>query len=130
MNVKLTAAILVIAAAPGWAQAQSAVTNEDAQQVIEEISSDKDKTAAYCDSMKLDVQIDHADQAGANTDELKQRMDELNQKLGPEYAALMAAYRDMDLDTKGGLETGATVQAVIQTLNNLCGPKFRRYERD
>ena len=130
MNLKLTAAILVIAAAPGWAQAQSAVTNEDAQQVIEEISSDKDKTAAYCDSMKLDEQIDHADQAGANTDELKRRMDELSQKLGPEYAALMAAYRDMDLGSKSGLETGATVQATIQALNNLCGPKFRRYERD
>jgi len=130
MNLKLSAAILVIAAAPGWAQAQSAVTNEDAQQVIEEISSDKDKTAAYCDSMKLDVQIDHADQAGANTDELKQRMDELNQKLGPEYAALMAAYRDMDLDTKSGLETGATVQATIQALNNLCGPEVRRSGRD
>ena len=130
MNVKLTAAILVIAAAPGWAQAQSAVTNEDSQQVIEIIRSDKDKTEAYCDAIKLNDQIDHADQAGANTDELKQRMDELNQKLGPEYAALMAAFRDMDLDTKSGLETGATVQAVIQTLNNLCGPKFRRYERD
>ena len=49
----------------------------------------------------------------ANTDELKRQMDELTQKLGPEYAALMAAYRDMDLDTKSGLETGATVQATI-----------------
>jgi hypothetical protein len=35
-------------------------------------------------------------------------MDELTQKLGPEYAALMAAYRDTDLHTQSGLETGAT----------------------
>ena len=130
MNLKLSAAILVIAAAPGWAQAQSAVTNEDAQQVIEIIRSDKDKTEAYCDEIKLNDQIDHADQAGVNTDEQKRQMDELTEKLGPEYAALMAAYRDMDLDTKSGLETGATVQAIIQTLNNLCGPESRRYERD
>jgi hypothetical protein len=130
MNLKLTAAILVIAAAPRWAQAQSAVTNEDAQQVIEEISSDKDKTEAYCDSVKLGNQIDRVDQTGANTDELKRQMDGLAEKLGPEYAALMAAYQDMDLDTKSGLETGATVQATIQALNNLCGPEFRRYERD
>jgi hypothetical protein len=130
MNLKLTAAILVIAAAPGWAQAQSAVTNEDAEQVIEIIGSDKDKTKAYCDSVKLGDQIDHADQAGADTDEQKRQMDELTEKLGPEYAALMAAFRDMDLNTKSGLETGATVQATVEALNKLCGPKFRRYERD
>jgi hypothetical protein len=59
----------------------------------------------------------------ANTDELTRQMDELTQKLGPEYAALMAAYRDMDLDTKSGLETGATVQATIQALNRLCAPR-------
>jgi hypothetical protein len=130
MNLRLVVAILVIAALPGWARAQSAVTNEDAQQVVGMISSDKDKTQAYCDILKLSDQIEHADQADADTDQLKRQMDELTQKLGPEYANLIAAYKDMDLTTRTGLETGATVQAVIVALGKLCGPEVRRSGRE
>ena len=130
MNLRLVVAILVIAALPGWARAQSAVTNEDAQQVIAIISSDKDKTQAYCDVLKLGDQIDHADQTNADTDKLKRQMDESTQKLGPEYATLMAAYKDMDLNTKAGLATGATVQAVIVALGKLCGPAVRGSGRE
>ena len=57
-------------------------------------------------------------------------MDESTQKLGPEYATLMAAYKDMDLNTKAGLATGATVQAVIVALGKLCGPAVRGSGRE
>ena len=64
MTLKLIVAIFLIAAAPRWAQAQSAVTNEDAQEVIGIISGDKDKSQAYCDSIKLGDQIEEDNQQG------------------------------------------------------------------
>jgi hypothetical protein len=130
MKLKLIVAILLIGAVPRWAQAQSAVTNEDAQEVIGIISGDKDKTQAYCDSVKLDDQIEKDNQQGKNTDELNRQMNELTEKLGPEYAALIAAYQDMDLSSREGLETGAIVQQTIDKLIALCGPAARRSGRD
>ena len=130
MKLRLIVAILLIAAAPRWTQAQSAVTNQDAQEVIGIISGDKDKTQAYCDSIKLDRQIDQDNQQGKITDKLNQQMNELTEKLGPEYAALMAAYRDMDLSTRQGLETGAIVQQTVDKLRTLCGPAARPSRRD
>jgi hypothetical protein len=53
---------------PGWARAQSAVTNEDAQQLVDTISGDQDKSQAYCDMMKLDDQIEDANRSGENTE--------------------------------------------------------------
>jgi hypothetical protein len=130
MKLKLIMAVLLIAAAPRWAQAQSAVTNEDAQEVIGMISGDKEKTQAYCDSLKLDDQIDKDNQQGKNTDELNRQMNELTEKLGPEYAALIAAYQDMDLSSREGLETGVIVQQTIDKLTALCGPAARRSGRE
>jgi hypothetical protein len=130
MKLKWIMAVLLIAAAPRWAQAQSAVTNEDAQEVIGIISGDKDKTQAYCDSLKLDDQIDKDNQQGKNTEELNRQMNELTEKLGPEYGALMAAYRDMDLSSREGLETGAVVQQTVDKLIALCGPAARRSGRE
>ena len=57
MDLKLIVASLVIATTSGWALAQSAVTNEDAQQLVDTISGDQDKTQTYCDIAKLRDQI-------------------------------------------------------------------------
>jgi hypothetical protein len=130
MKLKLIVAILLIAATPTWVQAQSAVTNEDAQEVIGIISGDKDKIQAYCDSIKLGDQIEQDNHPGKSTDELNQQMNELTEKLGPEYAALMAAYQDMDLTSREGLETGAVVQQTVDKLIALCGRAARRSGRE
>jgi len=130
MKLKLIAAIFLIAAAPRWAQAQSAVTNEDAQEVIGIISGDKDKSQAYCDSIKLGRQIDEDNQQGKSTDELNQQMNELTEKLGPEYAALMTEYLNMDLTSRKGQETGAIIQQTVDKLIALCGPTARRSRMD
>ena len=128
MDLKLIVASLVIATTSGWALAQSAVTNEDAQQLVDTISGDQDKTQTYCDIVKLGDQIEQADQRGASTDELNQQMGKLDEKLGPEWSALMTAYRDVDLNTRVGLETAATMQTIIDALNTLCDFPARRRE--
>jgi len=57
MNVKVVVAILLIAAVPVCAQAQSPsvpkVSKGDAEKVATIISGDKAKTQAYCEMQKL-----------------------------------------------------------------------------
>ena len=94
MSLKLLVAIVVIAAVPGWVQAQTAVTDEGAQhetlsgdkaqsqtrassgdkgqimndesvqQTFETISGDKTQTKSYCDIIKLYDQVNQATQKG------------------------------------------------------------------
>jgi ABC-type transporter MlaC component len=62
MNVKVAVAVLLIAAVPVYAQAQSPsapkVTKADAQKVVKIISGNNAKTQTYCDMAKLFNQIE------------------------------------------------------------------------
>jgi hypothetical protein len=64
MTVKVVVAILLIAAVPAYAQAQSPsvprVSKGDAQKVVTIISGDKAKTQTYCDMQKSALQIEEA----------------------------------------------------------------------
>ena len=56
INMKIFVAILLIAAVPAYAHAQSRstakVSKDDAQKVVTIISGDKAKTQTYCDIQK------------------------------------------------------------------------------
>jgi hypothetical protein len=124
MKLKLfvaIAAIAAIAALTVGAQAQpkpKKVTKADAQKVVALISADKAKTQIYCDMAKLGEQIDQADQKkdSKKVEELGTKMDEMTQKLGPEYAALMDGLQGMDPESKEGKDIGA----VLDGLDALC----------
>ena len=122
MNLKMIAAILVIAAVPVCAQAQkpsaAKVTNADAQKVLKIISGDKAKTQTYCDILNLGVQIEEADQSkdAKKADELIQKIDELTKKLGPEYLALVDGLQDVDMESEDGQQIGS----VLEALDRLC----------
>ena len=119
MNLKLTVAILVIAAVPLCAQAQkpsaAIVTHADARKVLEIIKGDRVKTETYCDMVKLGHEMAAADEK--KTDELNQKMGELQKKLGTEYAALMEGFQDIDL----GSEVGQEISSMFAALDGLCG---------
>jgi hypothetical protein len=119
MNLKLTVAILAIAAVPLCAQAQkpsaAIVTHADARKVLEIIKGDRAKTQTYCDMVKLGHEMAAADEKKA--DELNQKMGELQRKLGPEYAALMDGFQDLDL----GSEVGQEISSMFAELDGLCG---------
>jgi hypothetical protein len=119
MNLKLIAAILMIAAMPVFAQAQkpsaATVTHADARKLLEIIKGDKAKTQTYCDMVRLGHQMAAADEKKA--DELNQKMGELEKKLGPEYAALMVGFQDIDL----GSEVGQEISSMFTALDGMCG---------
>jgi len=138
MNLKRLFAILLSCAmsGAGAAYAQSAVTNEDAQIVIQAISSDKEKAQAYCDMVKLERHMDATGQSaqsqGQDPADKQKHMDELKQKVGPEFGAMMDEYKDINLSSEQGprWETDEIVQATLNTLNKLCGAEVNRPQRD
>ena len=123
MNLRLIVTLLVIAAAPECAQAQSPtpakVTKVDAQKVLRIISSNKAKTRIYCEMAKLGSQMVQANETGDSKefDALFQKMHQLGKKLGPEYAALVDELENIDTESEIGQEISSTLDA----LDNLCG---------
>ena len=122
MNPKFVIAILVIAAVPlGFFSLRThQVTKADAQEVLKIISGDKAKTQSYCDMTKLDEQIKQAKEKKDNktVNELSQKLDLLEEKLGPKYVALMDGLDDIDPKS----EVVQEIEAVLDDLyDNLCG---------
>ncbi|MGA9003561.1 MAG: hypothetical protein WB504_13925 [Pseudolabrys sp.] len=122
MNPKLIIAILVIAAVPlGFFSLRThQVTKADAQKVAKIISGDKAKTQPYCDMTKLDEQIKQAkeNKDSKTVNVLSQKLDLLEERLGPEYVALMDALEDIDPKS----EVAQEIESVLDDLyDNLCG---------
>ena len=121
MDVKLITAILVTAAMASAALAQGPSTEKlkaDAQEVVKIIGGDSAKVQAYCETIKLGDQMDQAEQNNDSdkAEGLSKKIDELNQKLGPEYLKLGQDLQDVDPNSQDGLELGRTLAA----LDKLC----------
>ena len=116
-------AILLIAAVPAYAQAQSRstpkVTKGDAQKVATIIRSDKAKTQTCCEINKVSDQMNQA--YGKNikktVDELSQKIDRLEKILGPEYVALMDGLQKLGPENKKRV---AEIMLQFAALDRLC----------
>jgi hypothetical protein len=122
MKLKFIVAVIAIAAMPICAQAQNKppkASKADVQKVVAMISADKAKTQTYCDMTKMGEQIEAADQAKdtKKVDALSKQMDEMGQKLGPEYVALMDGLQDIDPNSKDGKD----IAGMLDGLDKLCG---------
>ena len=104
MKLKLVAAISALAI-PALAHAQQSgpqtkvpkPTKENAQNVVQIITSDKVKTQAYCDLTKLEDQVKAIQQNDTKTIEtLTKQAEALIDKLGPEYCKLMDGLERVD----------------------------------
>ena len=120
MNVKVVVAILLIAAVPVCAQAQSTsvprVSKDGARKVVTIITSDKAKTK--CDILKLSQQIGQAYEKDDHkmVDELSHKIDKLEETLGPEYLALVDGLQDIDPES----EVGQEIRSIFGALDGLC----------
>ena len=96
-------------------------TKAAAEKLVQIVSTDKAKTKSYCDIVALGEELDAAAQKkdDKKLDELSQKADDLAQKVGPEYVALMNGLDDVDPDSKDGKEIGA----VLEGLDKLCDAK-------
>jgi hypothetical protein len=120
VNRKFIVAILLVAAVPMYAHAQNPrVSKGDAQKVVTIINGDKAKTQTYCDIRKLGEQIGQAYQKRdfKLVDELSDKIETLEQTLGPEYAALVEGLEQLDPEND---KLGAEIMSEFAVLNRLC----------
>ena len=119
MNLKLIVVILVIAAMPMCAEAQTSnnATVAHAKNAFKIISGDKAKTRIYCDMAKVFDQIERAGEKDTGkTDKLYGKMNDLAKKLGPDYAALVYGLPKVDPNSQDAHEINSTFAA----LDKLC----------
>jgi len=121
MNRLLIIAILIISATPLFAQGQLpdiAKLKADAQKVASIIKGDKAKTQTYCQVLDLSDELDQINQHQdpKKAEDLAQKIDDLQKKLGPEYLALLEAIKKVDPDSKDGQE----IVSMFVTLDQSC----------
>ena len=113
---KLIVAILLIAAVP-VAQAQNPrVSKADAEKAVTIIRGDKAKTQSYCAIGKLSKQIAQAKDKKM-VDELFEKIDKLEESLGPEYVALIDGLQDIDTEKD---KLGQEIISILAALDRLC----------
>jgi flagellar motility protein MotE (MotC chaperone) len=122
MNRLLIVAILMLSTAPLYAQGQLeniAKLKEDARNAVGIIGADRGKTHTYCQIVDLlGRQLEQADQK-KDKKEIKatsQRVNQLQKKLGPEFAVLENILKNIDLKSADGRE----IASIIQSLNESC----------
>jgi hypothetical protein len=121
MNRLQIVAILAISTAPLYAQAQqpdAAELKELAKNVIKNIRGDKSKTLAYCQINGLSKPMVEAlqEKNDKKAEELFQKIDELEDQLGPEYHALFNALYDADPNSKDVQE----ILSMLDMLDESC----------
>jgi cytochrome c len=119
MNRLLIIAILVISTMPLYAQGQTPNTAKlkaDAQNVVKIISGDKLKTQTYCEIAELSDQIDEEENP-TKAEELSHKVNKLEEKLGPEYLALVGGLKDIDPNSQDAQEIGS----ILEALDRFCG---------
>jgi hypothetical protein len=119
MNRLLTVAILAICTVPLYAQSQPPNAAELAQTVFGIIAGDKTKTQTYCQVLDLSDELDQLDQQEdrKKAEDLSQKINELQTKLGTEYLALLEATKYLDPNSKGGQE----IVSIFDKLDSYCG---------
>jgi hypothetical protein len=120
MPLKFLMAAALLVAVPIVAFAQSKPTIEDAQILVEKISSDKGKLKAYCEIGKLHEQLDNAEDKGdaQEFEALVAKLDSLEQQMGPDYIKVTDGLGDVDPNSAEGQK----FSAAFEPLRKQCGP--------
>jgi hypothetical protein len=121
MNRLLIAGILIISTAPLYvqgAQPNPAKLKADAQKVVGIIKGDKAKNETFCQMVIVGKAIDEVIQEKDNKKaaELAQKLSDFEENLGPEYVALVEAFRNIDPNSKEAQE----IVSTFDTLHESC----------
>ena len=121
MNWLPIVGILIFSTMPLYAQRQQqnvAKLKADARNLVGIIGSDKTKTQTYCQIHDLSEQLIQAvqekDRKKANA--LAEKLAELYQKMGSEFAALIDIEKHVDLNSRDGRE----IASIVASLGESC----------
>jgi hypothetical protein len=129
MNLKLVVALCLSIAIPAVGYAQNPPpapppgpppSLADVQKVVQMVSADKAKVQIYCQLGKLNDQIAEADQKKDSkaVEALGKQIDDLEQKMGPDYVKLMTALDQSQLDPDSAL--GKQIVGAFDPLEKQC----------
>jgi len=127
MNLKLVIAVAALAVMPALALAQQKgapptaakpPSKAEVQKVVNQIKGDKAKLDTYCQIVKLGDQAQAAAEKKdqKKLDDLNKQVDALSQKLGPDYAKMMASMEEVDPESKDGKD----LVAIFDSLDASC----------
>ena len=111
-------AILAISLAPVYAQVQQSSVDKlksEARDFVKIVSGDKLKSQTYCEIVELNDQIDQEEDP-IEVQELSQKRDKLEEKLGREYVALVAGVMGIDKDSRDYQQ----IASILEPLDKLC----------
>jgi hypothetical protein len=116
-----TFAILVVATLLLCAQGQEtnvAKLKADARKVVGTIGGDKARTQIYCQALDLSAQLDEANRKrnSKKAMDLSSKIDLLQNKLGPDFVALVHALEGIDPESPDGQE----LASIIESLDGSC----------
>jgi hypothetical protein len=114
-----TLAVIIFATSALGQQPSAAQLKEHAQNAVKIISGDQQKIDAYCEFADLTDKFDQAveEENTTKAEELFQKGEELQRKLGPEFAALADGIKNADVSSQDVREIGS----IIGNLNEHCG---------
>jgi len=111
-------AILALSLAPMYAQVQQSSADTlkaEAGNLVKIISGDKRKSQSYCEIVELNDQIDQEEDP-IEVQELSQKRDKLEEKLGGKYVAFVAGFMNIDKDSRDYQE----IASILEPLDKLC----------
>jgi hypothetical protein len=111
-------AILAISLAPIYAQVQQSSVDKlksEARDFVKIVSGDKLKSQTYCEIVELNDQIDQEEDP-IEVQELSQKRDKLEEKLGGKYVAFVAGFMNIEKDSRDYQE----IASILEPLDKLC----------
>jgi hypothetical protein len=111
-------AILAISLAPVYAQVQQSSVDKlksEARDFVKIVSGDKLKSQTYCEIVELNDQIDQEEDP-IEVQELSQKRDKLEEKLGGKYVASVAGFMNIEKDSRDYQE----IASILEPLDKLC----------
>jgi hypothetical protein len=110
--------ILAISAALMYAEARQPSADSlkaEARSFVKIISGDELKSRTYCKIVELDDQIDEKEDP-IDARKLKKKRDQLEEKLGRKYVALVAGLTNIDKDSRDYRK----IASILEPLDKLC----------
>ena len=111
-------AALAISAASTYAKAQQTSVDKlksEARDLVKIVNGDKLKSQTYCEIVELNDQIDQEEDP-IEIQELSQKRDKLEEKLGGKYVAFVAGFMNIDKNSRDYQE----IVSILEPLDKLC----------
>jgi len=116
--IGLGAVAILAMSAPMYAKAQQPSVDKlksEARDFVKIVSGNKLKSQTYCEIVELNDQIDQEEDP-IEVQELSQKRDKLEDKLGSKYVAFVAGLMNIDKDSRDYQE----IALILEPLDKLC----------